>query len=77
MYENLMQKYVWAHLNTNKLLSWPICKITEKGEMNCKWMKGLARGIGQFDSVMAEEKQNVTQNEEFLPHYQDRSFFLP
>jgi len=87
-----MQKYGWNHLNTNKLLSWPICRITKKGQKNFQrvlkqqlWLLNYSSANGsptvrathQPDAGKAEEKQNVTQKEAFLPHHQDRNFFLP
>lgn len=43
----------------------------------CKWMKGAVRGTDQPGAGKVEEKQNATQKEAFLPHHQDRNFFLP
>lgn len=40
-------------------------------------MKGAVRGTDQPGAGKAEEKQNATQKEAFLPHHQDRNFFLP
>lgn len=62
-----MQKYGYAHLNTNKLLSWPIYRIA-KGEMKsqtaavtfellfCKWMKETVSGTDQPNMGYTEWK---------------------